>query len=115
MNKPVAFICACIAGLGLLILGRGVFLAVAYGRGNLAAADFNRCWYSSSRNATTGEIVRDWGEIGESTEDGLIQRLDMGCVGFGLVILGGCLYAAESGTRRQHDSLERGRHRSRCW
>jgi hypothetical protein len=105
MNRPVAFICACIAGIGLLSLGRSTFLTIAYGHGDMMAGNFNRCWYSAIRDPQTGQLMREWGEVGESTEDTSVDRLDMWFVGNALVALGVAIYAAEwasSRPRRVH-------------
>jgi len=99
MNKPVAFICACIAGIGLLVLGRSTFLTIAYGHGNMEAGNFNRCSYSSTRDPQTGRVVREWDFIGESTEDTTVDRLDMWFVGFAFVVVGAGIYVAEWSSR----------------
>ncbi len=95
MNKPVAFICACIAGVGFLILGRSTFLTIAYGRGNMEAGNFNRCSYSATRHGQTGRLLREWDEIGESTEDSIAVRLNMWFVGITFVVVGAGIYVAE--------------------
>ena len=100
MNKPVAFICACIAGIGFLILGQSTFLTIAYGRGNMEAGNFNRCSYSTTRDAQTGRLVREWDEIGESTETGIAERLNMWLVGLTFVVVGAGVYVAECASRR---------------
>ena len=100
MNKPVAFICACIAMVGVLIIGRSTFLTIAYGHGDMDAGNFNRCWYSAIRDAQTGRIVREWDVRGESTEDGLVDRLDMWAVGIAFVVVGAGVWVAEWATRR---------------
>lgn len=94
INKPVAFVCACVAGIGLLIIGRSTFLTMAYGRGNMEAGNFNRCWYSITRDPQTGRMVREWDVIGESTEDTIADRLDMWFVGVSFVVVGAGIYAA---------------------
>ena len=100
MNKPVAFICACIAGVGLLILGRSTFLTIAYGRGNMEAGNFNRCSYSMAHDARTGRLVREWDENGESTEDSIADRLNMWFAGIPFVVVGAGIYVAEWASRR---------------
>jgi hypothetical protein len=100
MNKPVAFLCAGIAGIGLLILGRSTYLTIAYGHGNMEAGNFNRCWYSTTRDSLTGRDLREWDEIGESTEFSLGERFNMWFIGLGLVTLGSVVYVAERATRR---------------
>jgi hypothetical protein len=99
MNKPVAFICACIVGVGVVILGPTTFLTIAYGRGDMAAGNFTRCWYSAARDAQTGRIVREWGVRGESTEDGIADRLDMWFVGLAFAAAGAGIYVAELALR----------------
>jgi hypothetical protein len=100
MNKLVAFICACIAGVGLLILARSTFLTIAYGRGNMEAGNFNHCWYSTTRDSQTGRLVREWDEVGESTEDSIADRLNMWFVGLAFVVVGASIYVAEWASRR---------------
>ena len=100
MNKPVALICACIVGVGVLILGRSTFLTIAYGHRNMEAGNYNRCWYSATRDSETGRLVREWDAVGESTEDSMGDRLDMWFVGIALVVVGAGIYLAESATRR---------------
>jgi hypothetical protein len=99
MNKPVAFLCGCIAAMGLLILGRSTYLTLAYGRGNMEAGNFNRCWYSTSLDPQTGRLVREWDEIGESTETPAAERLNMWFVGVCLVALGSVVFVAERASR----------------
>ena len=100
MNKPVAFICACIAGVGFLILGRSTFLTIAYGHGNMEAGNFNRCWYSTTRDAQTGRLVREWDEIGESTEDSIAGRINMWFAGVTFIVVGAGIHVAEWASRR---------------
>lgn len=100
MNKPVAFICACIAGVGLLILGRSTYLTIAYGHGNMEAGNFNCCWYSATRDSHTGRLVREWHEIGESTENGIDYHLNMWFIGLTFVVVGACICVVERASRR---------------
>ena len=107
MNKFVAFVCACIAGLGLLVLSRSIYCTIVYGHGDFEAGNFHRCVYSTERNLATGAIRRDWDtrwDLVSSTEGSpLVQVLDMWVLGFGLLVLGAGIYAAEwSGRGRQH-------------
>ena len=100
MNKPVAFICACIAGIGLVILARSTFLAVIYG--SMEAGNFNRCWYLTKRDPQTGKLMREWDTLAESTEDPLTRRLDMWFVGIAFVVVGTGIYVAERATGTRH-------------
>ena len=100
MNKPVAFICACIAGVGFLILGQSIFLTIAYGRGNMEAGNFNRCSYSKTHDVQSGRVLREWKKTGESTEDSIVHRLNMWFVGITFVVIGASIYVAESAYRR---------------
>jgi hypothetical protein len=107
MNKPLAFVCACIAGLGLLVLSRSIFCTIVYGHGDFEAGNFHRCVYSRQRDATTGAIRRDWDtrwDLVSSTEGSpFAQVLDMWVLGFGLLVLGAGIYTAEWSSRgRQH-------------
>lgn len=95
MNKPIALMCACTAGIGLLVLSRSTYLAIAYGHGDMAAGNFNRCWYSSSRDPQTGQLLREWNEVGESTEDSIVARLDMWFVGVAFVVVGAVTYVVQ--------------------
>ncbi len=103
MNKPLAFVCACISGLGLLVLSRSIYCTVVYGHGDFEAGNFHRCVYSTERDPTTGTIRRDWDTRWDlvSSTDGspLAQVLDMWILGFGLVVLGAGIYAAEWSSR----------------
>jgi len=103
VNKPLAFVCVCIAGLGLVVLSRSVYCTVVYGHGDFEAGNFHRCVYSAERDPTTGAIRRDWDtrwDLVSSTEGAaLAQVLDMWVVGFGLVVLGAGIYAAEQSSR----------------
>jgi len=99
MNKPVAFICAGVATVGLLILGQATFRTIAYGHGNMEAGNFNRCSYSSTHDPQTGRVVRDWEALGESTDDTIIDRLDMWLVGLAFVLVGAGIHVSESSTR----------------
>jgi hypothetical protein len=107
MNKPLAFVCACIAGLGLLVLLHSTYCTIVYGDGDLEAGNFHRCVYLTERDPSTGAIRRDWDtrwDLVSSTE-GLpfAEVLDMWVLGFGLLVLGAGIYAAEwSSRRRQH-------------
>lgn len=100
MNKPVALICACITGLGLVILALSTFLTVVYGHGNMEAGNFNRCWYRSASDAQTGRLVREWDIVGESMEDGIEDRLNMWAVGVAFVVTGAGIHVGERATRR---------------
>ncbi len=100
MNKPVAFLCSCIAGIGLVILGRSIYLTITYGRGNMEAGNFNRCSYSTTRDSQTGSLVHEWDVIGESTEDTIVDRLDMWFVGVSFVVVGVGICVAERAFRR---------------
>ena len=107
MNKPLAFLCACIAGLGVLVLSRSIYCTIVYGHGDFEAGNFHRCVYSTERDAATGAIRREWDtrwDLVSSTEGSLFaQVLDMWVVGFGLIVLGAGIYAAEWSSRgRQH-------------
>ena len=82
------------------MLIRSTFLTVVYGHGDMNAGSFNRCWYSCSRDPQTGQLVRDWDIVGESTEDGMVDRLDMWFVGIAFVMAGAGIYVAERTTRR---------------
>ena len=53
MNKPAAFICACIAGLGLSVLSRSSYGTIVYGRGDFEAGNFHRCVSLTERDART--------------------------------------------------------------
>ena len=105
LNKPVAFICACVAAVGLLILGRSAFLTIAYGHGAMEAGNFNRCWYSSTQDPQTGKIVREWDVLGESTEDTFVERLDMWFVGTAFVIVGAGIFVVERSSRSRGDEF----------
>jgi hypothetical protein len=100
MNKPVTFICACITGLGMVILARSTFLTVVYGHGNMEAGNFNRCWYSATRDPQTGQLVREWDVGGESTEHSIVDRLNMWAVGVAFVAAGAAIYVGEWASRR---------------
>lgn len=97
MNKPVTFICAGIAGIGLAILARSTFLAITYG--SIEAGNFNRCQYATTRDPQTGHLSREWDSIPESTEDSFMQRLDMWFVGVVFVAAGAGIYIAEHASR----------------
>ena len=92
MNKSVAFLRACVAGVGLLILGRSTFLTIAYGHGNPEAGNFNRCWYSYKVDRQHGKVVREWDVLAESTEDSTVDRVarvfNMWLVGLTFVLSG---------------------------
>ncbi len=109
MNKPVAFICACIAGLGLLILSRSAYCTIVYGHGDYEAGNFHRCVYSAERDPETGTVRRDWEprwDLVSSTEGSLLaQFLDMWVLGFTLVVLGAGIYAVESASRGRRQSF----------
>ena len=100
MNKPVGFICVCIAGLGMVILARSIFLTVVYGHGNMDAGNFNRCWYSTKRDPQTGQLVREWDVRGESTEHSIVARLNMWAVSVTFVVAGAGICVGEWATRR---------------
>ena len=95
MNRPVSFICACIAGLGIVILARSTFLTVVYGHGNMEAGNFNRCRYSTTRDAQTGHLVREWDIRGECTDDSIVDRVNMWAVGVTFVVAGAGIWVGE--------------------
>jgi hypothetical protein len=103
MNKPLAIVCACIAGFGLLILSCSVYCTLAYGHGDPDAGNFHRNAYRTVREPATGKLRREWepqSEYVASTEaDLLTQLVDMWVLGFGLVVLGLGIYAGESASR----------------
>jgi len=105
MNKPVALICSCIAGLGLLILFRSIYCTVVYGHGDFEAGNFHRCVYTTETNPKTGAVRRDWDtrwDLVSSTEGSpLAQTLDMWFLSIGLLILGAGIYVAEWSSRGQ--------------
>jgi len=106
MNKPVAFFCSCIAGVGLLILSRSTYCTIVYGHGDLEAGNFHRCVYTTEKDPETGTIRRDWDtrwDLVSSTEGSpLAEFLDMWFLGMGLVGLGVGLYVAEWSSETQH-------------
>jgi hypothetical protein len=103
MNKPVAFLCSCIAGVGLLILSRSVYCTVVYGHGDLEAGNFHRCVYTTEKDQKTGVLRRDWDtrwDLVSSTEGSIVaQILDMWFVGIGFLVLGAGIYAVECSSR----------------
>jgi len=109
MNKPVVFICACIAGVGLLVLSRATYCAIVYGHGDLEAGNFHRCVYSIERDPKTGAIRRDWDTRWDlvSSTDGshLAQVLDMWVLGSGLLLLGAGICALEHSSRGRQCSF----------
>ena len=102
MNKPITFVCACVAGLGLLILGRCTYLTVMYGHGDVGAGNWVCCNYTIRRDPVTGQVHRDW-ELRpdlEGTEAPVLpQFVDMWFIGFGLVVVGAGIYVAEQSSR----------------
>jgi len=107
MNKPLAFICSCIAGVGLLILSRSIYCTVVYGHGDPEAGNFHRCVYSSERDPVTRKVRRDWDtewSLVSSTEGSpAAQVLDMWVVGIAFVIVEAGIYIVEWSSRdRQH-------------
>jgi hypothetical protein len=98
MNKPVTFICTCIAGVGLLILGAYCYYGFAYGHGDMEAGNFHRCVYQSERDSTTGKTVKrwetDWERL-EGTETSPLARIDMWFIGLGFVVLGAAIWVGE--------------------
>jgi hypothetical protein len=61
MNKPVAFICACISAFGVLILGVSIYHSVVYG--SMEAGVFTRHVYWTKRDTLTGELQHDYAEL----------------------------------------------------
>lgn len=106
MNKPVGFICACIAALGLLVLGRCAYCAIAYGNGNLEAGNFHRCSYWTERDPATGAVGRhwdtDWALVSGTEQSAVAQALDMWFVGIGLLALGGSVFVWEHYGSHRH-------------
>ena len=45
-------------------------------------------------------LCREWDSLGESTEDGFIDRLDMWAVGIAFVVVGASIWVGEWTTRR---------------
>jgi hypothetical protein len=89
------------AGLGLLILSRCIYCTIVYGHGNLQAGNFSRCDYWLERDPVTGKLIRQWQELGESTESNEAPPywLDMWLVGFTLPLVGAGIYVAEWSSR----------------
>ncbi|HOX03403.1 MAG TPA: hypothetical protein P5555_14095 [Candidatus Paceibacterota bacterium] len=106
MNKPVTFICVCIAGLGLLVLGRCAYCAIVYGHGDLEAGNFHRCIYWTERDPVSGAVIRcwdtDWALVSGTEQSAVAQVLDMWFVGLGLLVLGGSVFAVEHYGSRRH-------------
>ncbi len=105
VNKPVAFICGCIAGIGLMILGVGAYYTLLYGHGNLEAGNFHRCNYWSERDPETGRTERCWEtkwELTESTEGSAIYHIDTWVYGIAFVVLGASIFVVERSTGSKH-------------
>src|SRR3989442_12213509 len=102
MNRSLAFVCACIAGAGLLILSRSIYCTIVYGRGNMEAGNFHRCRYWAEQDLN-GKLTRDWDLLGESTEssEAPLYWLDMWFFSIGLVKIGGGLFLAERAKHRR--------------
>jgi hypothetical protein len=103
MNKPLAFLCSCIAGVGLLLLAHCIYLMVVYGHGNPEAGNFHRSTYSTSRDRVTGKVRRDWDTdwnvVGTTDCPTWADLVDMWFVGIGFVVLGAGIYVAEWSSR----------------
>jgi len=103
VNQPIAFIFACVACLGLVILGRCTYLTIVYGHGDPGAGNWGRCNYQTVRDPTTGKVRRNWEEkyYPEGTEEPLrlAPVVDMWFLGFSLVVLGAGIYVVEKRSR----------------
>ena len=103
MNKPLAFICSCIALPGVVILTCSTYFTIAYGHGDPEAGNFHRCSYSIERDLATGATRRSYDtrwDLVSSTEGSLLaQALSMWALGIGLPVVGAAIYVADSCTR----------------
>jgi hypothetical protein len=99
MNKPLAFVCACIAGAGLLVLACSTYFTIAYGHGDFEAGNFHRNTYSITLSQESGKNVRSydarWDLVSGTEGSALAMYLNMWFVGIGLVVLGSGLFLAE--------------------
>jgi hypothetical protein len=109
MNKPLAFICLCIAGVGLLILSRSIYCTIVYGRGNFEAGNFHRCVYTTETDPENGAVRRTWvtrWDLVSSTEGSpLAEFLNMWLLGIAMVVLGPALYVADWSRQGQRHSF----------
>ncbi len=109
MNKPVCFICACITGLGLLVLGRCAYYAVAYGHGNPEAGNFHRCYYWTERDPNTGTATRhwdtDWRLVSGAEYSYVADVFETWLVGLGLLLLGSSLFVVGHYASRGHHHI----------
>ena len=105
MNRPLAFICLCIAAVGVLILGHCTFRTVVYGRGDMEAGNFHRCIYWTEQDAATGKVRRcwdtNWNMVSGTEASSLAQVLDMWFVGISFFVAGGAIYALAGESSRR--------------
>src|SRR2546421_11940994 len=100
MNKPVAFLCACIALPGFIILGSSIYFTTVYGHGDLEAGNFHRCLYSVERDAVSGNTRRSydtrWDLVSSTEGSQIAEVLSMLVVGIILLLVAGTIYVADA-------------------
>ena len=102
VNKPIAFVCACVASLGLVVLSRCTYLTVVFGEGDPEAGNWFRYEYLTERDAATGKVRRDWVQkhwVGSTEAPVWSHFLDTWFVGFGLLVIGAGIYIVEQSSR----------------
>ena len=102
VNKPIAFVCACVVIVGVTILGRCTYLTVVFGQGDPEAGNWFRYHYLAERDPTTGKVRRDWVEkhwVGSTEAPVWSHFLDMWFVGVGLVVIGAGVFVVEQWSR----------------
>ncbi len=99
MQKPLKLFCACIGGLGLLILACSTYFTIVYGHGDFEAGNFHRCAYSVERDSNTGLVRRSydtrWDLVSSTEGSALAGLLDMWFLGVALLALGIGIYFAD--------------------
>ena len=97
MNRPLGFVCACISGIGLLILAYSIYGTVMYGHGNMEAGNCTQYDY-----VTMGDGRRDFVEPPTGERHPLIMSINTWMAGgiIGLIGVGLFLWDASENKNR---------------
>jgi hypothetical protein len=95
MNKPLAFLCACISAFGLLVLVCSVYGMIVYGHGAFEAGNFTQYDY-----VVVGDGTRTYSEPPTGERHPALTMINTWLVGAAFVLLGVVLFSWDgAGTR----------------
>src|SRR5687767_1771110 len=97
MNQPLAFVCACIAAVGLLIIGYSIYGTVVYGDGHMEAGNFTQYEYVRMGDGTRTYLQPPTGE--RST---IVMAINTWVVGGALVVIGAGLFFWDRADSQKH-------------